>query len=264
METFKIEIQDSNEYPDVVIVLFKGDMGLSSIATISDTFQHIIKTGNNFFVIADFSEVETISSAAIGKLMRCRSSLIEKEGDLIFTNLGLEVLKAFNTLEANKIFKICGDIRSAVALYNWEYQGLSEEISFSFPPELFFVPPVRQMVRRLARQKGYNNKDAFRIETIVDEICNNAVEHGDHSEKREIKVTVLINKKKIELKITNVSDPQKIDSLRKFSEYLSQPEPSFDNMRGRGLVLVKMLSNDFQIDNSSNGTSVHVTKFREE
>jgi len=73
-----------------------------------------------------------------------------------------------------------------------------------------------------------------------------------------------IDRKKIEITVTNQSDPEKIESLRKMSEYLSAPKASFHDARGRGLALVKMLSNDFQIDSSDIGTCVHVTKLREE
>jgi anti-sigma regulatory factor (Ser/Thr protein kinase) len=121
------------------------------------------------------------------------------------------------------------------------------------------------MVRRIVKQKGYNEKDAFRIETIVDEICNNAVEHGSHgAEGNEINLTVGIDRKKIEISVSNKIDPDKKESLKKMAEYLANPKGAFHETRGRGLALVKMLSNNFQINNSESGTCVQVTKFREE
>lgn len=262
MKSFEVTITHDKKYPDVAVIFFKGRMESGTINKIRQTVDQIIKDGKKF-VVGDLSEVISISSAAIGELMGCRTSLIECDGDLVLGGAILDVQETLTALDANKIFKMYKDVRSATNFYYWEYQGQVETISLSFPSELSFVPPVRQLVRRIANQKKYSDKDAFRIETIVDEICNNAIEHGSCSENDEVDVTVSIDRKKIEIKVTNTSDVEKIDSLMKMSKYLATPKASFHEKRGRGLALVKMLSNDFKIDSSGGGTCVHVTKLRE-
>ena len=263
MKSFQIEITQSKDSPNITIFCPKGRLGHDTIDKIRRAFDAIIQ-GEKVFVVADMSEVEFISSAVVGELMGCRTSLIEKEGDLVLAGLKMNILEIMSALDADKIFKLYKDVRSAVNLYYWEYQGHVETVALSFPSELSFVPPVRQLVRRIAEQKNYSNKDAFRIETIVDEICNNAVEHGSSIDGKEVKVSVSIDNKKIEISISNTSDPDKAEMLKKMSKYLSSPKVSFHDKRGRGLALVKMLSNDFQIDNSDVGTCVRVTKIREE
>ncbi len=263
MKSFHVEVTQSEDAPEVIVAKFKGDVGHASIKKMRQAFNEILK-GDNHFVVVDMSEVNSVSSAAIGELMGCRTALIEEEGDLVLAGMRIDVFEKVHALDADKIFKSYKDVRSAVNLYFWEYQGQVEEVSLTFPSELSFVPPVRQMVRRIAKQKKYSNKDAFRIETIVDEICNNAVEHGSLTDEREVDVNVAIDRKKIAITITNKSDPEKLDALKKMSEYLSAPKASFHDQRGRGLALVKMLSNDFQIDSSEVGTCVHVTKLRED
>ncbi len=265
MKTFQIEIAQSKESPDITIISLRGKLGHNTIKKIRQAFDSIIAK-EKVFVVADMSDVEYISSASVGELMGCRTSLMEKDGDLVLAGLKIEVLETLSALDADKIFKLYKDVRSAINLYYWEYQGQVEKINLTFPSELNFVPPVRQLVRRIAEQKDYSSKDAFRIETIVDEICNNAVEHGSmaEGEGREVEVSVSIDRKKIEISISNTSDPEKVDMLKKMSKYLSSPKVSFHDKRGRGLALVKMLSNDFQIDSSDYGTCVHVTKIREE
>ncbi len=176
----------------------------------------------------------------------------------------MDVLETLNALDADKIFKIFVDVRSAANYYYWEFQGQKEQVSINFPSELSFVPPIRALIRRITKQKRYSNKDAFRIETIVDEICNNAVEHGSREEGKEIGVKVNIDRDKIELAISNKTDPDKLDALKKMSKYLSKPKTALQEKRGHGLTLVKLLTNDFKIDNSQSGTCVSVTKLREE
>jgi len=263
MKSFHIEISESKECPDVTIVYLKGKMGHGTIKKIRETFNTIVQ-GEKVFVVADMSGVEYLSSASVGELMGCRTSLLEKDGELVLCALKLEVLETLTALDADKIFKVYKDVRSAVNLYFWEYQNKVERVSLTFPSQLSFVPAVRQLIRRIAEQKEYTSKDAFRIETIVDEICNNAVEHGSKTDGKEVQVSVAIDRHKIEIAISNTSDPEKVEILKNISKYLSSPKISFHDKRGRGLALVKMLSNDFKIDNSDIGTCVHVTKIREE
>ena len=158
------------------------------------------------------------------------------------------------------------DIRTALNAYKWEIQRQPEKIHLSFPPFLKVVPPLRQLVSRIARQKGYGSRDAFRIETIVDEICNNAVEHGKSGPKECIDLTVTIDPDKIEIDVRNMSDPEKIPAL---TALLVPDNPEStpakpDMKRGRGLSLIKMLSDELSVDCTEKGTSVHVTKVREE
>jgi anti-sigma regulatory factor (Ser/Thr protein kinase) len=198
--------------------------------------------------------------------MGCRQMLVERGGDLVITGVNLDVKSKMSAMGATKIFKFYNEMRSAINAYHWEVERKSEKLLLSFPSELQFVPPVRQMVSRIARQKGYTPRDSFRIETIVDEVCNNAVEHGSLKEKRNIDITVTIDQKKIELEVVNASDPEKNAHLKELSKSVSKkaPEAHLGEKRGRGLALIKMLSNNLDINFSDEGTSVHVTKLREE
>ena len=63
----------------------------------------------------------------------------------------------------------------------------------------------------------------------------------------------------------NVSDPDKVENLKAVSKSISKtPDPKMGQKRGRGLSLIKMLADDLSINFSGGGTSVLVTKLREE
>jgi anti-sigma regulatory factor (Ser/Thr protein kinase) len=105
----------------------------------------------------------------------------------------------------------------------------------------------------------------FRSEAIVDEVCNNAVEHGSVQIKKNIDLTINIDHEKIELEVVNASDPDKVEALKALSMSMPKtPDAKYGQRRGRGLTLIKMLSNNLDINLSTDGTSVHVTKLREE
>lgn len=264
MGQLQIEITQSELAPQVTVVRFDGDLDNASIRTISNSFELILEK-NTSLVVADMADVTMLSSAALGEFMGGRKALVDHGGDLVMARLSLPIKTKLTLMGANKIFRFHSDIRSAINAYKWEFEGKSEQFTLAFPSELRFVPAVRQLASRLASQKGYSRRDAFRIETIVDEICNNAVEHGKPRPDQNISLNMAIDRRKVEISVINRSDPAKIVQLRKM---LEKPHDintsSADERRGRGLALVKLLSNDLSIDVSESGTRVHATKLKEE
>jgi anti-sigma regulatory factor (Ser/Thr protein kinase)/anti-anti-sigma regulatory factor len=264
MSSVKIQRKPVELRPDLMMWKIDGALDSDSIGYIHSEFDSVLETDQKF-LIAEMSGVSVVSSAAMGQLMGCRQILVERGGDLVITGVNLDVKSKMSAMGATKIFKFYNEMRSAINAYHWEVERKSEKLQLTFPPELQFVPPVRQMVSRISRQKGYTPRDSFRIETIVDEVCNNAVEHGSLALKKNIDITIIIDREKIELEVVNASDPGKMEHLKELSKSVSKtPDPKAGEKRGRGLALIKMLSNNLDINFSGDGTSVHVTKLREE
>ena len=264
MQGLKIKRTPVEYKPDVLMWKLEGAMDSDCIDLINSEFNSVLEMKQKFLV-AEMSKVSFVSSAAIGQLMGHRQTLVEKGGDLVIAGLSFDIKTKLTLMGATKIFKFYNELRSAVNAYNWEIERKAEKVWLSFPPELQFVPAVRQMVSRVARQKGYTQRDAFRIETIVDEVCNNAVEHGSIKDARNIDLTISIDRDKIQLEVINASDPEKIEALEALSKSVAKmSSPKMGDKRGRGLSLIKMLSNGLDINCSTEGTSVHVTKLREE
>jgi anti-sigma regulatory factor (Ser/Thr protein kinase)/anti-anti-sigma regulatory factor len=264
MPDLKIQRMPVDLRPDLSMWKIEGALDPESIGRIQTEFNSVLESKQSF-LIAEMSGVTRISSAAMGQLMGCRQILAERGGDLVIAGVSLDIKSKLNAMGATKIFKFYNEMRAAINAYHWEVERKSESVWLSFPPELQFVPPVRQMVSRIARQKNYSQRDSFRIETIVDEICNNAVEHGSEKIKKNVDLNIQINREKIELEVINASDPDKLEALRAVSAALPKAaNADLNQRRGRGLALIKMLSNNLDINFSGDGTSVHVTKLREE
>jgi anti-anti-sigma factor len=264
MQALKIQRTHVEYKPEVILWKMEGALDADSIEVISREFDSVQRLKESFLV-ADMSGVSFVSSAAMGQLMGHRQTLVEKGGDLVIAGLNLDIKTKLSLMGAAKIFKFYNELRAAVNAYNWEIERSAERVWLSFPPALQFVPSVRQMVSRIARQKGYTQRDSFRIETIVDEVCNNAVEHGSLSKKRNIDLNISIDRGKIQLEVINASDPDKIEAFKALSKSVEKtPDPKYGQRRGRGLSLIKMLSNDLAINSSTDGTSVYITKLREE
>ncbi|MBD3322410.1 MAG: STAS domain-containing protein [Chitinivibrionales bacterium] len=262
MESMRIEIWQTEETPNTTVLHVKNELDSSSVEKLNEVFAEVLEKYPRY-VIADMSEVTLFSSAALGRFMGFKKRLVESKGDLVLAGLTLEIKSQLTSLGAFKIFRSFANVSAAVNAYKWEREGISQALTLSFPPELHFVPPVRQLVSRIAKQKGYSSRDSFRIETIVDEVCNNAVEHGDGEQRRDVDLFLGIDREKVEIKVVNTSNPSKVEVLKQLSKSISKTAmPDLQDKRGRGLALIKMLSNNLSIDFSENGTSVHVTRFR--
>jgi anti-anti-sigma factor len=262
-DLLNIEIEELPATPGVIVVHFQGALESDTINTIEKVFTKV-QGGKSVFAIADMSGATLVSSAALGELMGARKRLNDAGGDLVLAGVILEIRTKLNLMGASKIFKMFNDVRSAVNAYKWEKEKKPEQVDLTFPSNLKMVPAVRQLVSRIARQKGYGNRDAFRIETIVDEICNNAVEHGLNGSNHEIGIKVSIDPDKIEIDVTNISDPDKMFLLRSHLKPDEHLDVKHDDKRGRGLMLIKMLTDELTFNTSEHGTVVHVKKVREE
>jgi len=260
-----MEVSSDRGSAEIAVLKVSGLLDFSGIAMLSSFFEKIASE-NRCYVIVDLADLGSICSAALGEFMGYRKRFVERGGGLVFAGLSGNIRSKLTLLGANKIFSFYQDVRSAINAYEWDYKKQSKSVAISFPANLALVPPVRQFASRLVRQKGYSVKDAFRIETIVDEVCNNAVEHGLGGPENSVDVRIAVDKEKIDIIVSNKSAPDKIAALRE----LMRPQTrggnhvGTDDKRGRGLALIRMLSNDMDVDITEHGTTVHVIKLREE
>lgn len=257
-----VDIKEVAATPEAVILQFSGELDFESIKSLVDAFKKI-DTSSRKYAIAEVGKISMISSAALGEFMGFRKTLLEKDGDLVFAAMNMDIRAKFTSMGATKIFRIFNDVRSALNAFKWQQGLVPEVINLTFPANLHLVPPVRQLASRIAKQKGYGNKDSFRIETIIDEICNNAIEHGKKGEDQNISVKIDIDQKQIEFDVINTSDPEKLETLKALLKPTHEQKIHSEEKRGRGLSLIKMLSDELSVDCSEKGTVVHVKKVRE-
>jgi anti-anti-sigma factor len=263
-EQSTITIDNIPSMPEVCLVRLKGELDINSVVAMDKCFSQHADKGKRH-AIADLSDVTMVASAALGKLLGIKRRFVEKGGDLVLAGMNLELKMKFMLMGANKIFKTYNDLRSAMNAYAWDVKHETEHIKVSFPPLLAMVPALRNFISRVMINKGYSDRDSFRIETIVDEICNNAVQYGSPDKTDNISLRVKVDWTKIELDAENVSDTDKKDQLKKHMDNLKNNiHVQGDSARGRGLALVKMLASELTAEITDTGTMVHVTKLKEE
>ncbi len=135
--------------------------------------------------------------------------------------------------------------------------------SVTLPSDLDYIPPLRQFVADIARVEGFSKKFCFRTEIIVDELVTNGVVHGSQDIHSTIKLSANFESDQLSISVQDHGGSKKNIEKLKHSVYTPKP-PSENEKRGRGLVIVQMLSNELKIDVAEDGrTQVHVIKHRD-
>lgn len=261
MVKFDIKWTPCTDDDRITRVIIQGDMDISVAEQMEAAFAKILHEERNF-VILDMENVSFIGSPAVGIMMGWRRKLIERQGNLVLVGLSLEMREKLNLMGANRIFRYYSDVQTVLTDFHWEQDSLMQNMGLKIPANHEYVPALRRLITSVVTQKGYSRKDAFRIETIVDELSNNAIEHGN-PEQGKISVDFNLDYSKVEIIVSNMSKmaDQKDSSI--IEQKFANPVIDEDSTRGRGLSLVKMLSDELKLDINEQGTTVYVTKVRE-
>lgn len=114
------------------------------------------------------------------------------------------------------------------------------EISIILPTQAYFLSGIRDFVVHLTKNlTGFSDQWAFRFQAIVDELCNNAIEHGS-AVGQKIKVTMISTKNKsLEVIVEDTGSgkekmtAQQITAL--YAERRQMMTAQYLGFRGRGL-----------------------------
>lgn len=135
--------------------------------------------------------------------------------------------------------------------------------SVKLPSDLEYIPPLRQFVAEIARVEGFSKKFCFRTEIIVDELATNGILHGSQDVHSSITLNARFDDGAMSLSVQDQGGSrQNLENLRRA---VYSPKPSSgDKKKGRGLVIVQMLSNEIKIDLGEDGqTQVQVVKSKD-
>jgi len=140
-----------------------------------------------------------------------------------------------------------------------------QEFKFEFPANLEFVPIIRVALQNIAFIFGFNDKEAYEIEFVVDEICNNAIEHGSKGKDKTITMECKFDKQYVEIMVKDSGSPQfKVDEILKEGWRLMEEEAEKQTLnifrRKRGLIIVQKYADKLDITSNPNGTIVKIVK----
>jgi anti-sigma regulatory factor (Ser/Thr protein kinase) len=113
------------------------------------------------------------------------------------------------------------------------------KITIIVPTNAYFISGIRDFTLALIKNTTHFSEQwAFRFQSVVDELCNNAIEHGS-ARNCEIKIAFIVKSDefvRIEVQDTGTG-PKKLKAadLKKLVDERKDPEYIIKGIRGRGL-----------------------------
>lgn len=116
------------------------------------------------------------------------------------------------------------------------------KITISLPTNAYFMSGIRDFTLSMIRNMtNFSDQWAFRFQSVVDELCNNAIEHGS-APKQEIRVQfVYYPEESLEIIVDDTgTGPNRLKAaeLQKLVAERVKPGYSFTEIRGRGLAKI--------------------------
>jgi anti-sigma regulatory factor (Ser/Thr protein kinase) len=132
------------------------------------------------------------------------------------------------------------------------------KISIILPTHAYFMSGIRDFTLSLIRNTtDFSEQWAYRFQSVVDELCNNAIEHGSKPGE-DIKITFInYPQKSIEISVEDTGTgekPMKAEEIKKYVEKMAEREVILDKLRGRGLAkIVKEWTDELKFEDLENG-----------
>jgi anti-sigma regulatory factor (Ser/Thr protein kinase) len=140
-----------------------------------------------------------------------------------------------------------------------------EEIRIEMSGNKYFIPVIRNALGRISCGYGFNEKEVYEIETIVDELCNNAIEHGSKGDTQKITVHCKYENLLLEMTVSDSGapgfNPQEIllQNRKLMNEEIAKPRLDVIR-RQRGLLIVQQFADTMDIISSPHETVVRILK----
>jgi anti-sigma regulatory factor (Ser/Thr protein kinase) len=144
------------------------------------------------------------------------------------------------------------------------------KISITIPTNAYFMSGLRDFTMNVVRNMtGFSQQWSFRMQSVVDELVNNAIEYGS-APGQDVKITFLSNSgKDIEIFVEDTGTGPKKKTAQEMTSYVEEKKnmdpTKITSLRGRGLSQIVANWTDvleFK-NNAMGGLTIHVTKFLE-
>ncbi|MBI2453457.1 ATP-binding protein [Candidatus Peregrinibacteria bacterium] len=143
------------------------------------------------------------------------------------------------------------------------------EISIILPTNAYFLSGIRDFTLTLAKNlSGFSDQWAYRCQAVIDELCNNAIEHGSQSDDT-IKITFLsLPSDYIEFQVEDHGSGKNSLNAKQMNDMIDEKIRSGVSatnvgFRGRGLshIVAKWTDELEFIDLSPHGLKVRARKY---
>ncbi len=141
------------------------------------------------------------------------------------------------------------------------------EITIILPTSAYFLSGIRDFTVGLIRNMTeFSEQWAFRFQSVVDELCNNAIEHGSASDQMIKIIFRAVPHDNIEILVQDTGtgkNKMTAEQLKALVDDRRKPDYVHTGIRGRGLSkIVSEWTDELEFTNMENGgIQVRVKKF---
>lgn len=131
---------------------------------------------------------------------------------------------------------------------------MSSELSIATDQEA--LRRARGEARELAARLGANERVCDSVALVVDELVNNAIEHGASYRKADLPLAVRLATAPGGVALEFFDREMPADAVRELHDALSQAgqgAPALENERGRGLFLLSIYVNEVKVEVDAGG-----------
>jgi anti-anti-sigma factor len=249
----------SSMEPGLAVIGVTSALDIPAIVPFKTAVDKCIENGNTFIVV-NLENVCFMDSPFVGTLMGCRKMLQQRGGDLAICSASQFLQDRLSVMGLDRVFHFYSTPQTATS--DFHFFGSKEQFSFNLPLQRNCVTILRRFICSVLAQKGFKPKLIFHIETIIDELANNAVDYSD-LESKNFSINISISRKKIVLIVKNSYSKLDKASIDIISKKYQNPIIDATSTRGRGIPLIKMLSNSVNLDFNQTEIIVQVTKIVE-
>jgi anti-sigma regulatory factor (Ser/Thr protein kinase) len=146
-------------------------------------------------------------------------------------------------------------------------ENKNTKVTITLPTNAYFMSGVRDFTLNIIKNTTkFEEKWAFRFQSVVDELCNNAIEYGS-APGSDIRITFdLVTDESISIMIEDTGTgkrPIKAKDLEALIAERKEPGYVFSGIRGRGLVKIVSEWTDKLLieDRPGGGLKIAVTKY---
>ncbi|MBL9077316.1 MAG: ATP-binding protein [Planctomycetes bacterium] len=126
----------------------------------------------------------------------------------------------------------------------------------TFPPRSGVLKQLRARVRDLAGQLGADAEAGNKLALVVDELVNNAIEHGAAYRRRFLDLALEFHVVAGRMEIEFFDQEMPTESVHELARALSASAagmPSLESERGRGLFLMSIYLEDLRVEVAKSG-----------
>jgi len=126
----------------------------------------------------------------------------------------------------------------------------------TFAPSAGVLKQLRADVRKIARALGAEERTGDNLALVVDELVNNAIEHGaDYRRQgRDLAVSIELAGDRLRIEFFDEEmPPEAVAELGRALDATSNGMPSLESERGRGLFLLSVYLQDLRAEVAKSG-----------